>query len=559
MIHAPLLASLTLLAPLGDRAAEVLSLGPTGQPASTDAFLRGGGGRIATDDGRWVVFESAAPELAPGDANGVGDVFVRDRVSGTTRRVSSRPDGAAGDGHSGGAVISADGSTVAFVSRATDLVADGANGAYQVYVWRRADGVVTRVSDALGGGPANGDAYFPAVSDDGAHVAFWSSASDLVANDGNARGDVFVATLATGVVSRVNERADGSAPFGALPSLDLSGDGARVAFVSEDAHFAGLATLAAPQVFVRDVATGATHLASADEDGAPSAALCSQVSLDAAGRVVTFETDAALVADDVNVRADVYARDVELSRTSLVSADAGGAAIGGFGARVSSTGRFVVFSRRFGTVPDPAQLYLRDRALERTEWRSSVGGVPTDGDCLFPDVAPDGTEVFVYSAGDLLAPGGGPGGDVVALARTQPASWILCMGDGTDAIDCPCGNRGGTAEGCANRTGLGARLSRVDGPTGLRLVYEQRFPGGTAMLLQGEPYSAPLPFQNGLYCAGTIATTVGLLHPATGAARWDLPLPPPGTTRDYQVYYRDAAGPCGAPGNLSNGLRISAR
>ncbi len=548
-------------APLLGTGVEVLSLDSSGQPASTDAFLRGGGGRVASDDGRWVVFESAAADLAPGDANDVGDVYLRDRELGETRRLSNRSDGAAGNGHSGGAVISADGSTVAFVSRATDLVADGAPGGYQVYVWRRADDSIARVSTARLGGPATGDSFFPAVSGDGARVAFWSSAPDLVANDANGRGDVFVALVQSGVVRRVNVRASGESPQGALPSLDLSADGARVAFVSDDPELAGRASLAAPQVFVRDLATGVTTLASVDAlegGGAPATALCTQVSLDASGRVVTFETGAALVALDQDARTDVYARDVALSRTTLVSADEAGAPIGGFGARVSSTGRFVVFSSRLGTLPDPAQLYLRDRALERTEWRSAVGGNPADGDCLFADVAPDGAELFVYSAGDLLAPAGGPGGDVLALARTAPASWILCMGDGSGAIDCPCGNRGGTAEGCANSSGLGARLSRVAGAPGLRLLYEQRFPGGTALLLEGEPYSDPLPFQNGLYCAGTVSTTVGLLHPVTGVARWDLPLPAPGTTRDYQVYYRDAAGPCDAPGNLSNGLRISA-
>src|SRR5262245_48751845 len=41
-----------------------------------------------SDDGRYVAFESTASDLVAGDTNGVADIFVHDRVTGATVRVS---------------------------------------------------------------------------------------------------------------------------------------------------------------------------------------------------------------------------------------------------------------------------------------------------------------------------------------------------------------------------------------------------------------------------------------------------------------------------------------
>ena len=85
-------------------------------------------------DGRFVAFDSEATNLVPGDTNDASDVFVRDRQTGTTRRVSVSSGGAQGNGASFDPAISADGRFVAFNSDATNLVPGDTNGAADVFV-----------------------------------------------------------------------------------------------------------------------------------------------------------------------------------------------------------------------------------------------------------------------------------------------------------------------------------------------------------------------------------------------------------------------------------------
>src|SRR5256885_889780 len=97
-------------------------------------------------DARVVAFASQASNLVPQDTNGVADIFVRDRVTGTTERVSVDSKGRQGDGHSGIVgvagypAISADGRFVAFPSEATNLVKKDRNGATDVFVRDRLTG-----------------------------------------------------------------------------------------------------------------------------------------------------------------------------------------------------------------------------------------------------------------------------------------------------------------------------------------------------------------------------------------------------------------------------------
>ena len=360
--------------------AELLSLTQAGLPASSDAFLRGAGGRVVSAGGRWVVFESAAADLVPLDENAVGDVYLRDRLLGTTRRISNGPAGAATDGHSGSAVLSADGERVAFVSRGSDLApaADGAH--YQVYVWNREDDSLRCASLGPDGGVGGGNSYFPVLSEDGSRLAFYSEAPDLVPGDTNLRGDIFVLELTGGGPRRANRRPDGTeSPPGALPFFDLSGDGCSLAFVSADPDLSGAGSLPAPQVHLLDLATGQLELVSYGTDGALAGELCQGVALGRDGRVVAFECAAPLRPDDTNGVADVYLRDRALGRTRCLSLDGEQLPMGGFGARLSPGGRFAVFSSRLGLGFSPAQLFLHDRAEGRSLWLSEIAGLPADG------------------------------------------------------------------------------------------------------------------------------------------------------------------------------------
>jgi Tol biopolymer transport system component len=139
-----------------------------------------------------VAFVSRVSNLVSGDTNDTWDVFVHDRQSGQTTRVSAASDGAQGNGWSAFPSISADGRYVAFVSRASNLVSGDTNDTWDVFVHDRQSGQTTRVSAASDGAQGNGWSAFPSISADGRYVAFVSRASNLVSGDTNDTWDVFV-------------------------------------------------------------------------------------------------------------------------------------------------------------------------------------------------------------------------------------------------------------------------------------------------------------------------------------------------------------------------------
>ncbi len=140
-----------------------------------------------------VVFESDATNLVPGDTNGVSDIFLHDLETGITGRISVVTGGAQANGASMSPAISPDGRFVAFVSSATNLVADDTNGADDVFLHDRVTRTTTRYSVASDGSQgATGGTLSPAVSDGGEYVAFSSTFGDLVGGDTNGRSDAFV-------------------------------------------------------------------------------------------------------------------------------------------------------------------------------------------------------------------------------------------------------------------------------------------------------------------------------------------------------------------------------
>lgn len=177
-------------------------------------------------DGRFVVFESAATDLVPGDRNGQTDVFLYDRQSGETRLVSISPAGVQGDGPSGAPAISGDGRFVAFESDAANLVPGDDNGLRDIFALDRLTGLITRVSVTRVGAAANGASHTAAVDHAGRYFVYVSAASNLVFNDGNQAEDVFIYDRLTQNVIR----ASAGTTDGGLPAI--SGDGRIVAFTN---------------------------------------------------------------------------------------------------------------------------------------------------------------------------------------------------------------------------------------------------------------------------------------------------------------------------------------
>src|SRR5438105_1522637 len=161
-------------------------------------------------DGRFIAFQSLASNLVPNDANASRDVFVRDRVLGTTVRASLSTLGLPGTGDALAAHISADGRFVAFWSAAPDLDPADTNFAADVFVRELAGGTTERISLAPAGIESNGNSTNPAISGDGRFVAFQSLASNLVPNDTNNVSDVFVYDRSLGTTTLVSVSLQGT-------------------------------------------------------------------------------------------------------------------------------------------------------------------------------------------------------------------------------------------------------------------------------------------------------------------------------------------------------------
>jgi Tol biopolymer transport system component len=285
--------------------------------------------------GDYVVFASTSPSLANGtDTNGTYDVFLYERLSGVVLLVSHVPGSptTAGNNLSGGPQqqeISADGSKVAFVSFATNLVTgtDG-NGDQDVFLYRRAAAEVSLVSHAAGNSTASGDGYSttPSLSADGAWVAFASDATDLVAGMSSLGLNAFVYQVTSGTESMLSH-LPGAPTSGAngdswLPVVD--GAGAHVVFVSRATDLInGLDSNGTYDVFAYDPVTDMNSLvshvpwsptttgnaASGADDLFPDHGF---FAISANGSVVAFDSKASdLISSDFNLERDVFLYRVE--------------------------------------------------------------------------------------------------------------------------------------------------------------------------------------------------------------------------------------------------------
>ena len=271
-------------------------------------------------DGRYVIFRSYATNLVPNDTNHQSDVFVHDRLTRETTRVSVASGGVQANNASDQPAVSADGRYVAFHSFATNLVPGDTNGNDDVFVHDRMTGETTRVSVASGGAQANAWSYGSAISADGRIVAFYSPASNLVAGDTNVTYDVFVHDRQTNETSRVSVASDGAQGNAYSLKPALSADGRYVAFYSFASNLVAGDTNNVLDVFVHDRVTGQTTRASVASDGTQAAGPSDQPALSGDGRVVAFRSIASnLVAGDTNVTFDVFAHDLLTGQTMRVS------------------------------------------------------------------------------------------------------------------------------------------------------------------------------------------------------------------------------------------------
>lgn len=208
-------------------------------------------------DGSVVAFFSDATNLVLADRNSARDVFVWDTRNGLLERISVDGDGVAGnrDSHATGGApsVSVDGNVVAFYSDASNLVANDTNAVSDVFVRVRDLGIgairgaTELVSLGAAGEPANGASLYPSLSADGRFIAFQSLATNLIDGDTNGAADVFVYDRETGITERACDTVE---PNGFSFAPALSADGNALAFASSAANLVTGDTNGAIDVFV---------------------------------------------------------------------------------------------------------------------------------------------------------------------------------------------------------------------------------------------------------------------------------------------------------------------
>ena len=341
-------------------------------------------GNAVSADGRFVAFTSGASNLVPNDTNGVDDVFVRDRQTGKTERVSLGKGGVEADYFCHSATISANGRFVAFLSAATNLLPGNETGEQQFYVYDRQTGQIWRASVGPGGVAGNGTTQGTHISGSGRFLGFTSFADNLVAerhattpqtssfticgrpkphasvsrvpevrsaiwarrassacrrtralfqliltaremvpgasDDGIVQG--YIHDRKTGKNERVTVGPGGVQPNWFFNIVTgMSVDGRFVGILSGATNLIPGGTNGQIHVFIRDRVTGKNQLASVSSDGAQGNDFSSGGELSANGRYVAFGSSSTnLVANDTNGQDDIFVHDRKTGKTRRVSA-----------------------------------------------------------------------------------------------------------------------------------------------------------------------------------------------------------------------------------------------
>ena len=396
---------------------------------------------VVSANGRFVAFVSDASDLVANDTNHTEDVFVRDLQLGTTTLVSVNSAGTgSGNSFSTGPRISADGRFVVFASAATDLVPGFSPGGGLFVRDLQLGSTELVVANDVGLAPGAVSSGGYDLSANGRYVAFESSAGNLVANDFNSGDDLFVRDLVAHTNTLVTVSRDGASStnypdvFNKFHNFApvLSADGRFVAFVSSASDLSATAdSNGVPDVFVRDLQLGVTTLVSVNQDGTAAAndgALSPAISAD--GQVVSFNSDSIdLVANQRVPIYNLFVRDLASRTTTLASVNATGTAGGNNGSEavfdalqfetgsdLSADGRFVVFnSSSSDLLADDAVYtgivgtYVRDVSSGTTTLIALGKPVPSPGlgsvdSYGVPYISADGRFVtFASFARDLVA------------------------------------------------------------------------------------------------------------------------------------------------------------
>lgn len=366
-------------------------------------------------DGRFVAFSCTSSNLVANDTNDIQDIFVRDRNTDTTARVSVASDGTQGNAQSAWPDISADGRYVVFGSDANNLVANDTNAETDIFLHDRNTGTTTRISVTAAGDQVDSASLMPSISGDGNLVAFESWSTEFVSGDTNSRQDIYVRDIAAATVVRASVASDGTGSDGNNQDPEIALDGNHVVFYAGSRNLVPNDTNNAVDVFVHDLISGDTERVSVATGGAQSNVdeNSFQSGISGDGRFVAFDSAASnFVPDDTNAVSDVFLHDRQTGVTTRISVISAG--VQGNGSSVSPSisadGRYIAFfSQASNLVPGDSNgfgdAFVYERLTGRIERVSvAANGAQGNEESIPVAISSDGHFVLISSLASNLVP-----------------------------------------------------------------------------------------------------------------------------------------------------------
>lgn len=397
-------------------------------------------------DGRFVAFMSFADNLVPGDTNQVADIFVRDRLNGTTARVSVSSRGREGDAHSGlvgatGADISGDGRFVVFSSDSSTFTRGDTNANSDVFLHDRSTGVTQLVSRQLDGSPATGDS--PVISDNGQFIAFASRGTNMIPDQPEFEFSphIYVFDVQAQTITRADVDSNGVSGNDFAFNPEISADGRYIAFSTFADNLIIGPGDGGVDVFVRDRVNGTTEGISTVGDSGTFEGHSYLASISPDGRFVGFTSDdSTWTVPDRNPSQDAFVFDRSSGTVRIVSLGARNAAGDDQSESplVSNDGTSVIFSSRASNfvAGDTNQVYdvFRRNLVAGTTERLAAddNGFPV----IASDISPDGQIVTLLTRADLEPETdiGFFGFDVYTLDLRTAADLTLAKTDSPDPV-----------------------------------------------------------------------------------------------------------------------------
>jgi Tol biopolymer transport system component len=399
-------------------------------------------------DGRYVAFQSGADNLVAGDDNWMDDIFVHDRKSRKTWRVSVNDAGEQSTDGSQNVRISGDGKWVVFESMASNLVDGDTNGDSDVFIRPTSRAGIVRLSVSAGGAEGNSASANAAVSTDGRYVAFDSWANNLVAGDTNDSRDVFLVDRELGTIVRASVNTAGTQgnADSETPAVDDTG---RVVFVSMASNLEDSDDNGSRDIFIRwadtlgDMRTNMISRTPENEEPDSDSQL---PSISADGTMVAFVSHADdLVFGDSNISMDAFFRTIgtnsmgDTKRANVTTAYATNGNGGAYSPDISSSGRYVVFA---GTFDDDNLVYGDtngfDDIFRVDRWLGTISrinmahdGAQANGGSEYCRISPNGQSVvFTSEANNLVEDDTNPDPDIFLWFYSTPQHLYQVLGDG---------------------------------------------------------------------------------------------------------------------------------